>query len=140
MLFKPKAFVGQVWLFVLLCLASGCAPYFHQPFQSSQAALGVPSPAYEDLVDLPKPQQKVVAAVYKFRDQTGQYKPSELGANWSTAVTQGATTILINSLEESGWFTPIERENLGNLLNERKIIRSTRAESEAITEIGRAHV
>ncbi len=93
----------------------------------------MPSPAYEDLVDLPKPQQKVVAAVYKFRDQTGQYKPSELGANWSTAVTQGATTILINSLEESGWFTPIERENLGNLLNERKIIRSTRAESEAIT-------
>lgn len=101
--------------------------------QTSQALLGAPSPAYKDLVNLPEPQQKVVAAVYKFRDQTGQYKPSDVGASWSTAVTQGATTILINSLEESGWFTPIERENLGNLLNERKIIRSTRAEAEAIT-------
>ncbi|WP_460880780.1 CsgG/HfaB family protein [Pontibacter rugosus] len=52
---------------------------------------------------------------------------------WSTAVTQGTTTILLKSLEESGWFTPIERENLGNLLNERKIIRSTRAEAEQLT-------
>jgi len=95
--------------------------------------LWVPAPGNEELVNLPPPQQKIVAAVYKFRDQTGQYKPSVNGANWSTAVTQGATTILINSLEESGWFTPIERENLGNLLNERKIIRSTRAEAEAIT-------
>ncbi|SIT93624.1 curli production assembly/transport component CsgG [Pontibacter indicus] len=95
--------------------------------------LGVPAPGNEDLVNLPPPQQKVVAAVYKFRDQTGQYKPSANGANWSTAITQGTTTILLKSLEESGWFSPIERENLGNLLNERKIIRSTRAEAEAIT-------
>lgn len=76
---------------------------------------------------LPEPKEPVVVAVYKFRDQTGQYKPSEMGANWSTAVTQGATSILINALEESGWFVPIEREGLSNLLNERKIIRSSRA-------------
>ncbi|WP_460925328.1 CsgG/HfaB family protein [Pontibacter brevis] len=100
---------------------------------TSRAMLGAPAPNSEEVVNLPPPQQKVVAAVYKFRDQTGQYKPSLNNANWSTAVTQGATTILINALEESGWFTPIERENLGNLLNERKIIRSTRAEAEAIT-------
>jgi curli production assembly/transport component CsgG len=30
-------------------------------------------------------------------------------------------------VEESGWFVPIERESLSNLLNERKIIRSSRA-------------
>jgi len=95
--------------------------------------LGVPAPGNQELVNLPPPQQKVVAAVYKFRDQTGQYKPSPNGTSWSTAVTQGTTTILLKSLEESGWFTPIERENLGNLLNERKIVRSTRAEAEAIT-------
>ena len=71
-----------------------------------------------------------MTAVYKFRDQTGQYKPSDNGANWSTAVTQGATTILIRVLEESGWFIPIERENISNLLNERKIIRSSRAQYE----------
>src|SRR5690606_18573366 len=48
--------------------------------------------------------------------------------NWSTAVPQGLTTILIKSLEDSKWFAPIERENIGNLLNERQIIRTTRQE------------
>ncbi|RIJ33975.1 CsgG/HfaB family protein [Pontibacter oryzae] len=118
---------------ILVLLISGCAPYFNQPMQTSRAALGVPAPGNQDLINLPPPQQKVVAAVYKFRDQTGQYKPSATGASWSTAITQGTTTILLKSLEESGWFTPIERENLGNLLNERKIIRSTRAEAEQMT-------
>lgn len=118
---------------ILVLLLSGCAPYFNQPMKTSRASLGVPAPGNQDLVNLPQPQQKVVAAVYKFRDQTGQYKPSATGASWSTAITQGTTTILLKSLEESGWFTPIERENLGNLLNERKIIRSTRAEAEQMT-------
>ncbi|WP_266204665.1 CsgG/HfaB family protein [Pontibacter kalidii] len=133
MIQKLYTYTYYTLLLLGLCLGQSCSPYFQQPMRSSEASLGVPSPAYKDLVSLPEPQQKVVAAVYKFRDQTGQYKPSEIGTSWSTAVTQGATTILINSLEESGWFTTIERENLGNLLNERKIIRSTRAESEAIT-------
>ncbi len=128
----PKG-AGVLCLFILACFVPACSPYFNQPMQSSRATLGVPAPGNENLVNLPPPQQKVVAAVYKFRDQTGQYKPSVNGASWSTAVTQGTTTILLKSLEESGWFSPIERENLGNLLNERKIIRSTRAESEAIT-------
>jgi curli production assembly/transport component CsgG len=35
---------------------------------------------------------------------------------------------LLKSLEDSKWFTPIERENVSNLLNERQIIRSTRQE------------
>lgn len=122
-----------MFLLALVCLFPSCVPYFNQPMQPSRAMLGAPAPNSDDLLDLPAPQQKIVAAVYKFRDQTGQYKPSELGANWSTAVTQGATSILINALAESEWFIPIERENLGNLLNERKIIRSTRAEAEAIT-------
>ncbi len=84
----------------------------------------------KELLNLPEPKEKIVVAVYKFRDQTGQYKPSETGANWSTAVTQGATNILIRALEESGWFIPIERENISNLLNERKIIRSSREQYE----------
>ncbi|MBB6612491.1 curli production assembly/transport component CsgG [Pontibacter sp. Tf4] len=122
-----------LWLLLFVLLFTACSPYFNQPMQTSRASLGVAAPGNDDLVNLPPPQQKIVAAVYKFRDQTGQYKPSVNGANWSTAVTQGTTTILLKSLEESGWFSPIERENLGNLLNERKIIRSTRAESEAMT-------
>jgi len=70
----------------------------------------------------------VVVGVYKFRDQTGQYKASENGSNFSTAVTQGATSVLIKALEDSNWFIPIERENIGNLLQERNLIRSTREE------------
>ena len=81
-----------------------------------------------ELKNLPLPKEKIVIGVYKFRDQTGQYKPSETGNNWSTAVPQGTTTILIKALEDSHWFIPIERENIANLLNERQIIRSTRQE------------
>ena len=46
--------------------------------------------AHNDLVSLPEPQEKIVIAVYKFRDQTGQYKTSESSTTFSTAVTQGA--------------------------------------------------
>lgn len=114
--------------FCLLIFLSGCAPFMSQNFKPQEARLGPVTEQEKLLKELPPPSRKVVAAVYKFRDQTGQYKPSDVGANWSTAVTQGATSILLRSLEESQWFTTIERENLGNLLNERKIIRSSRAE------------
>ena len=108
--------------------ATGCKSVLHHPTKKSSARLGEETPLYRELTSLPQPQEPIVAAVYKFRDHTGQYKPSENGASWSTAVTQGATSILIRALEESGWFVPIERENLSNLLNERKIIRSSRAQ------------
>lgn len=126
-----KTILSRV-LYVLICmvLLAACGPYMNQPLKPRRAILGPETPAKRTLIDLPKPQEKIVTAVYKFRDQTGQYKPSENGANWSTAVTQGATTILIRALEESGWFIPIERENMANLLNERKIIRSSRAQYE----------
>lgn len=107
-----------IYLFSIALLAAACGPYMRQSLQPRRAVLGPESPAKRILLDLPKPQEKIVTAVYKFRDQTGQYKPSESGASWSTAVTQGATTILIRALEESGWFIPIERENMANLLNE----------------------
>ncbi len=113
-------------LFPLLFL--GCGVYLNQPMRTANARIGEETPTSRLLQQLPVPQEKIVTAVYKFRDQTGQYKPTETGAGWSTAVTQGATSILIRSLEESGWFIPIERENVANLLNERKIIRSSRAQ------------
>ncbi|WP_157547518.1 CsgG/HfaB family protein [Hymenobacter sp. DG25A] len=115
-------------LMVGVGLLASCAPYFHQPFASTPARLGAELRANSDFKSLPAAQQRVVVAVYKFRDQTGQYKPSANGSSFSTALTQGATSILLRALEESQWFDPIERENLGNLLNERKIIRSSRAE------------
>ncbi|WP_019948362.1 CsgG/HfaB family protein [Hymenobacter aerophilus] len=109
-------------------LLAACSPYFHQPFSPERARLGTEVNGNADMLNLPAPKTRTVVAVYKFRDQTGQYKPQINGSSFSTAITQGTTTILLRALEESGWFDPIERENLGNLLNERKIIRSTRAE------------
>ncbi|SHJ21464.1 CsgG/HfaB family protein [Aquimarina spongiae] len=109
-------------------LLSGCGTYFNQPITVENARIGEDSDVSKTLRALPSPKEPVVVGVYKFRDQTGQYKPTEAGSTFSTAVTQGATTILIKALEDSKWFVPIERENLSNLLNERNIIRSTRKE------------
>ncbi|MCO1335618.1 curli production assembly/transport protein CsgG [Microbulbifer sp. OS29] len=78
---------------------------------------------YRDLINLPEPKGKILVAVYSFRDQTGQYKPSP-NSSFSTAVTQGAAAMLMDVLNESGWFIPLEREGLQNLLTERKIIRA----------------
>ncbi len=110
----------------LVLILSSCSQYLHQPLRITQPRIGSESEQYEALKALPEPRDPLVVAVYKFRDQTGQYKDTEMGASWSTAITQGATSILLRSLEESKWFIPIEREGLNNLLNERKIIRSSR--------------
>lgn len=113
--------------FVFLMLTS-CGSYFNQPTDVQGARLGETTPVTQRLKEMALPKEPVVVGVYKFRDQTGQYKQSETGGSFSTAVTQGATTILIKALEDSNWFMPIERENLANLLNERQIIESTRRE------------
>lgn len=110
-----------------LCL-SGCGAYFNQPVSQRAARTGELTPKSKTLRDLPLPKDPVVVGVYNFKDQTGQYKSVENGSTFSTAVSQGATTMLIKALEDSKWFTPIERENISNLLNERNIIRSTRDE------------
>ncbi|WP_272149992.1 CsgG/HfaB family protein [Tenacibaculum aiptasiae] len=112
---------------LMLCVLTGCGAYFNQPFTQTKARIGE-STSPEALAKSFLPADKIIVGVYKFRDQTGQYKPVQNGSTFSTAVTQGGTTILLKSLEESGWFRPIERENIGNLLNERQIIRNTRQE------------
>ncbi len=115
-------------LLVMSFFATSCGTYFNQPVDVQKARLGENTPSTITLKNLPLPEEPVVVGVYNFRDLTGQYKPSEAGSTFSTAVTQGATAILIKALEDSKWFSPIERENIGNLLNERNIIRSTRQE------------
>lgn len=76
-----------------------------------------------DLSALPEPSGRIRASVYAFKDQTGQYRPAP-SSSFSTAVTQGAGAILIEALNESGWFVTLEREGLNNLLTERKIARA----------------
>lgn len=71
----------------------------------------------------------ITVAVYSFKDQTGQRKPSNTLSLFSTAVTQGAESYLIKSLQEVGnrqWFTVVERVGLDNLLKERQMIKQTR--------------
>lgn len=118
-------------LLVLISLGflQSCGVFFTPPTGIEEhSVIGEITASEKDFKKLPAPQDPIVVGVYKFRDQTGQYKASNMGANWSTAVPQGLTTILIKSLEDSKWFAPIERENIGNLLNERQIIRTTRQE------------
>lgn len=109
-------------------LLGGCGAYFNQPLGPQQARMGELTQQTKVLYNLPEPAEPIIAGVYNFKDQTGQYKNIEAGSTFSTAITQGATTILIKALQDSKWFRPIERENLSNLLNERNIIRSTREE------------
>jgi len=104
-----------------LLLAAGCA---HQPSAVRDNAQLTPDTAItRDLLALPAPKGKIAVAVYGIRDQTGQYKPAP-DSSFSTAVTQGASSMLIRALQDSGWFIPVERENLQNLLTERKIVRA----------------
>src|SRR5665647_3477318 len=57
------------------------------------------------LTNLPEPRVKIPVAVYGLRDQTGQYKASP-ESPYSTAVTQGAATMLVKALRDSGWYIP----------------------------------
>ncbi len=83
----------------------------------------------ESLRTLPPPNRKVVVAVYNYADQTGQFKPMDNVQSLSRAVTQGATSVIIKALQDTGggsWFTVVEREKLDNLLKERRIITEMR--------------
>ena len=124
-----RQYLKPLLILLALALASGCTSWI-KPIKSSKAEVGYHSQVIDDLLALPQPQDKIVVAVYKFRDQSGQYKQTATSTlMYSSAVTQGATSMLIKALEEAGhgkWFTVVERESLPNLLNERKIIRQTR--------------
>ncbi len=114
-------------LLALALILGGCANFL-TPFEVQPARPASPTPVVARFDQLPAPREPIVVAVYRFRDQTGQYKSLENVSTFSTQVTQGATSILIRALEESRWFVPIEREGLSNLLNERQIIQSIRAQ------------
>jgi curli production assembly/transport component CsgG len=111
---------------------AGCVglPVSKPAESNNQAGITPASESARDLAHLPPPKGKIVAAVYGFRDQTGQYKPAP-DSSFSTAVTQGATSILLKSLRDSQWFVPVERENLQNLLTERKIVRAVTGNGNA---------
>lgn len=118
---------------LLSSLIASCSSSL-QPINSSEASLGYVTQITQALRNLPAPKEKMVVTVYKFKDQTGQYKDESPSMTYSSAVTQGATAMLIKALTEAGngtWFTVLERESISNLLNERKIIQQTRQQYPA---------
>ena len=121
----PATFPAMSRYLIKLLLVLGIAGCSSVPPSNvaSNARLTPTSGVARDLVQLPKPKAKIPVAVYGFRDQTGQYK-SQPDSSYSTLVTQGASSILIKALEDSGWYLPVEREGLQNLLTERRIIRA----------------
>jgi curli production assembly/transport component CsgG len=91
------------------------------------------SPTSLDLENLPPPSRKLDIAVYAFPDLTGKNEPNNNVAVFSRAVTQGGSGFAVDALQRAGhgrWFTVDERIGLNNLLQERQLVRATRAEFE----------
>jgi len=86
-------------------------------------------PTYEKLRNLPPAEKQIVVAVYGFPDKTGQRKQKGNAAMFSTAVSQGGDTMLIDALKNAGkgaWFRVVERVGIDHLTRERQIVRTTR--------------
>jgi curli production assembly/transport component CsgG len=82
---------------------------------------------------LPPPRRQLDVTVYNFPDLTGQNKPNDNFAEFSRALTQGASAVLIDVLTKAGggaWFNVVERNDLQPLLQERQIIQNTRTAAE----------
>lgn len=125
-----------ILIFVLLQLQA-CSS-LKEPMPAEQApevpTLTPRASTYYDLLSLPRPRGRLIAAVYGFRDQSGQYKPVP-ASSFSTAVTQGGASMLMDALQTSGWFRVLEREGLQNVLTERKIIRAAQTKPGAAKNI-----
>lgn len=129
----------------------GCAMVPQQAATTAAAIYPNRTATQTMLNDLPPPSASVAVAVYNFTDQTGQFKPSDVGQTLSRAVSQGGGSMLIKSLQDAGraaqdayehqyvstpldqrppaparWFTVVEREQFKDLLNERQVITEMR--------------
>ena len=89
-----------------------------------------PNVLQKEFDTIPPPAgKKISVAVYQFQDKTGQRKPQQNVASFSTAVTQGAEVFLIKALQDVGqgqWFDVVERTNIDALTKERLIIKQMR--------------
>ena len=130
-----KIVIGAVGLLLM----SGCASMVSPGGVSDRNCVGfiecaeepktIELPTHEKLLGLPPAVEKPVIAVYKFLDKTGQRKQKGDAAMFSTAVSQGSETMLIDALKTAGdgtWFRVVERVGVDHLTRERQIVRSTR--------------
>ncbi|MFN4025639.1 MAG: CsgG/HfaB family protein [Hyphomonas sp.] len=134
--------IFKVVAMALPILISACATASdnHPGIIQRPAVSEVRTETQSRLRSLPPPRERAAVAVYRFDDQTGQFKPSNV-QTLSKAVTQGSTSVLLKALQDAGdrsWFTVIERENLDNLLKERQIIREMRRQYLGEEELNEA--
>jgi curli production assembly/transport component CsgG len=126
-----KRLLSTLLMIAVLQGLQGCGLREPMPaeHESETPTLTPRASTYYDLINMPRPRGRLMAVVYGFRDQTGQYKPTP-ASSFSTSVTQGAASMLMDALNASGWFVVLEREGLQNLLTERKIIRASQKKAD----------
>ncbi len=126
--------VGCLALLCVAVLLAGCAVRPGDRDLPEQAPVQTPaSPTALDLQALPPPARKLDIAVYSFNDLTGKNEPNDTVAEFSRAVTQGGSGFVVDALQRAGggrWFTVDERTGLNDLLQERQLVKATRAEFE----------
>lgn len=122
-----KTIIKLTSLLVALSL-TGCGTLGNAIRDFDDPVVTSPKLANEEKLKDPAEGQ-IPVAVYAFRDMTGQRKASQMIASLSSAVTQGADSYLVKSLQEIGggkWFKVLERGGLDNLIKERQLIRQMR--------------
>jgi curli production assembly/transport component CsgG len=116
-------------ILMLSIFVSGCSSTM-----AKKGYLKTQSVAFKELETITQPVgDPIIIAVYDFNDMSGQKKPGGNYASMSSAVTQGSYQILIKALQDAGqgkWFRVVERHSLASLLQERKLIRTTRQISD----------
>jgi curli production assembly/transport component CsgG len=126
--------LGRLAILCLMAPLMGCATQPGARDLAEQAPVLTPaSPTALDLQALPPPSRKLDIAVYSFNDLTGKNEPNDTVAVFSRAVTQGGAGFVVDALQRAGhgrWFTVDERGGLNDLLQERQLVRATRAEFE----------
>ena len=114
---------------VLLLLLTGCGSIPSKP-TIIESPKSQRSPLEQQLLNLPTVDApEMTIAVYGFADKTGQRKTADAYATFSSAVTQGAESWLIDALRSAGsgkWFKVLERVSLDNIIKERQLISQTR--------------
>lgn len=112
-----------------MLLLSGCGSITKKP-QILEVPKTQSSPMEKELMNTPHIDgPKITIGVYGFADKTGARKTADNYASFSSAVTQGAESWLIDALREVGggaWFQVLERSSLDNVIKERQLILQTR--------------
>ena len=117
------------FIIISMLLFSGCASIKRKP-DILEVPKSQSSPMEKELVGIPPIDgSRITIGVYAFADKTGARKTADNYASFSSAVTQGAESWLIDAFRMAGngtWFQVLERVGLDNVIKERQLIMQTR--------------